>query len=143
MLYLWLKVIHIVAVVAWMAGLFYLPRLFVYHTDLAVGSDGDMLFKTMERRLMVAIMRPAALLALLAGMATVEAAGFNWGQAWLLLKLLGVLCLIGYHGLLEVHLKSFGRGERRHTRRYFRIINEVPTVLLIWIVIFVVVKPFS
>ena len=143
MLYLWLKVIHIVAVVAWMAGLFYLPRLFVYHTDLAVGSDGDMLFKTMERRLMVAIMRPAALLALLAGMATVEAAGFNWGQAWLLLKLLGVLCLIGYHGLLEVHLKSFGRGERRHTRRYFRIINELPTVLLIWIVIFVVVKPFS
>ena len=143
MLYLWLKVIHIVAVVAWMAGLFYLPRLFVYHTDLAVGSDGDTLFKTMERRLMVAIMQPAALLALLAGMATVEAAGFNWGQAWLLLKLLGVLCLIGYHGLLEVHLKSFGRGERRHTRRYFRIINELPTVLLIWIVIFVVVKPFS
>ena len=143
MLYLWLKVVHIVAVVAWMAGLFYLPRLFVYHTDLAVGSDGDTLFKTMERRLMAAIMRPAALVALLAGMATVEAAGFNWEQAWLLLKLLGVLCLVGYHGLLEVHLKSFGRGERRHTRRYFRIINELPTVLLIWIVIFVVVKPFS
>ena len=143
MLYLWLKVVHIVAVVAWMAGLFYLPRLFVYHTDLAIGSDGDTLFKTMERRLMAAIMRPAALVALLAGMATVEAAGFNWGQAWLLLKLLGVLCLIGYHGLLEVHLKSFGRGERRHTRRYFRIVNELPTVLLIWIVIFVVVKPFS
>ena len=143
MLYLWLKVIHIVAVVAWMAGLFYLPRLFVYHTGLTVGSDGDTLFKIMERRLMAAIMRPAALVALLAGMATVEAAGFNWGQAWLLLKLIGVLCLIGYHGLLEVHLKSFGRGERGHTRRYFRIINEVPTVLLIWIVIFVVVKPFS
>ena len=143
MLYLWLKVIHIVAVVAWMAALFYLPRLFVYHTDLAVGSDADALFKTMERRLMAAIMRPAALVALLAGMATVEAAGFNWGQAWLLLKLVGVLCLIGYHGLLEVHLKSFGRGERLHTQRYFCIINEVPTILLIWIVIFVVVKPFS
>lgn len=143
MLYLWLKVIHIVAVVAWMAGLFYLPRLFVYHTGLAVGSDGDTLFKTMERRLMVAIMRPAALVALLAGMATVGVAGFSWGQLWLSMKLLGVLCLIGYHGLLEAHLKSFARGERLHTQRYYRIMNEVPTILLIWIVIFVVVKPFS
>jgi len=143
MLYLWLKVIHIVAVVAWMAGLLYLPRLFVYHTDLAVGSDGDTLFTTMERRLMAAIMRPAALIALLAGIATVEAAGFSWGQMWLSMKLLGVLCLVGYHGLLEVHLKSFARGERLHPQRYFRIINEVPTILLIWIVIFVVVKPFS
>ena len=143
MLYLWLKVIHIVAVVAWMAGLFYLPRLFVYHTNLAVGSDGDTLFKTMERRLMVAIMRPAALIALLAGTATVEAAGFSWGQMWLSMKLLGVLCLVGYHGLLEVHLKSFASGERVHTQRYYRVINEVPTILLVWIVIFVVVKPFS
>lgn len=143
MLYLWLKVIHVVAVIAWMAGLFYLPRLFVYHVGQALGSDGDILFKMMERRLMVAIMRPAAAVALLAGIATVEAAGFSWGQAWLSLKLLGVLCLIGYHGLLEAHLKSLARGERVHTDRYYRIINEVPTLLLIWIVIFVVVKPFS
>ena len=143
MLYPWFKVVHIVAVVAWMAGLFYLPRLFVYHVGQAVGSDGDMLFKTMERRLIVAIMRPAAVVALLAGMVTVEAAGFSWTQTWLSLKLLGVLCLVGYHGLLEVHLKSFARGERAHSERYFRIINEVPTILLIWIVIFVVVKPFS
>ena len=143
MFYLWIKVVHIVAVVAWMAGLFYLPRLFVYHVTQAIGSDGDVFFKTMERRLMVAIMRPAALLALLAGMATVEAAGFSWTQTWLVLKLLGVLCLVGYHGLLEVHLQSFALGERQHSQRYFRIINEVPTLLLIWIVIFVVVKPFS
>ena len=143
MLYLWLKALHIIAVTAWMAGLFYLPRLFVYHTDQVVGSDGDGLFKVMERRLMVAIMRPAAVVALLAGMATVEAAGFGWGHLWLSLKLLGVLCLVGYHGLLEVHLKSFARGERLHRQRYYRIINEVPTLLLVWIVIFVVVKPFS
>ena len=143
MFYLWIKAVHIVAVVAWMAGLFYLPRLFVYHVAQAVGSDSDQLFKTMERRLMVAIMRPAALVAVLAGMATVEAAGFSWTQTWLVLKLLGVLGLVGYHGLLEVHLQSFARGERPHSQRYFRIINEVPTLLLIWIVIFVVVKPFS
>ncbi len=140
---LWIKVIHIVAVVAWMAGLFYLPRLFVYHTDLAVGSDGDKLFKIMERRLLGVIMRPAAVVALLAGMATVEAAGFSWAAPWLSMKLLGVVCLLGYHGLLEFHLKTFARGQRSHSGRYFRMINEVPTVLLIWIVIFVVVKPFS
>ncbi len=143
MLYLWLKVLHIVAVVAWMAGLFYLPRLFVYHTGQAVGSATDELFKMMERRLMKAIMRPAAVLALLAGIGTVQAAGFNWGQSWLSLKLLGVVGLVAYHGLLEVCLKSFARGERWHSSRYYRFINEVPTVLLIWIVIFVVVKPFS
>ncbi len=143
MLYLWLKVVHIVAVIAWMAGLFYLPRLFVYHVGQAVGSDGDALFKTMERRLMIAIMRPAGMAALLAGMATVEAAGFSWSQTWLALKLLGVLGLVGYHGLLEVHLQSFARGKRLHSGYYYRIINEVPTVLLIWIVILVVVKPFS
>ncbi len=143
MFYAWIKVVHIVAVVAWMAGLFYLPRLFVYHVAQAVGSEGDVLFKTMERRLMVAIMRPAALVALLAGMATVEAAGFTWTQTWLLLKLLGVLGLVGYHGLLEVHLQSFAQGERQHSQRYFRIINEVPTLLLVWIVIFVVIKPFA
>ena len=143
MIYLWLKVIHILAVTAWMAGLFYLPRLFVYHTRQAVGTDSDELFKVMERRLMRAIMRPAAVVALLAGGATVSAAGFGWGTSWLLLKLLGVVGMIAYHGLLEKHLSQFAHGLRPATERYFRFINEVPTLLLIWIVICVVVKPFS
>jgi putative membrane protein len=143
MLYLWIKALHIVAVIAWMAGLFYLPRLYVYHTRQALGSDSDALFKLMERRLMMAIMRPAALVALIAGVGTVEAAGFSWGAPWLSLKLLGVLGLVAYHGLLEVYLAKFARGERSKSERFFRFINEVPTLLLIWIVIFVVVKPFS
>ncbi len=143
MSYLWLKVIHILAVTAWMAGLFYLPRLFVYHTQQRPGSDTDVVFKVMERRLMHAIMRPAALVALIAGTATVEAAGFGWGTPWLLLKLVGVAGMIAYHGLLEKHLSQFARGLRPGSERYFRFINEVPTLLLIWIVIFVVVKPFS
>jgi len=143
MIYLWLKVLHVVAVIAWMAGLFYLPRLFVYHTRQAVGSDGDSLFKLMERRLMKAIMRPAAVVALLAGIGTVEAAGFSWATPWLSAKLLGVIGLVAYHGLLEAHMAKFARGQRTKSERYFRFINEVPTVLLIWIVIFVVVKPFS
>jgi putative membrane protein len=143
MLYLWFKVLHIVAVVAWMAGLFYLPRLFVYHTRQVPGSEGDALFKLMEQRLMKAIMRPAAVVALISGAATVGAAGFSWGAPWLSLKLLGVLGMVAYHGLLEVNLARFARGERLRSERYFRFINEVPTLLLIWIVIFVVVKPFS
>jgi len=143
MIYLWLKVLHIVAVFAWMAGLFYLPRLFVYHTGQTVGSETDGLFKLMERRLMKAIMRPAAAVALLAGFATVHAAGFSFGEKWLMLKLLGVFGLVAYHGLLEQHLAAFARGERLKGERYYRFMNEVPTLLLIWIVIFVVVKPFS
>jgi putative membrane protein len=143
MLYLWIKALHIVAVIAWMAGLFYLPRLFVYHTQQAVGSDGDALFKLMERRLMKAIMRPAGLVALIAGIGAVQAAGFSWAAPWLSLKLLGVLGLVAYHGMLEAYLAKFARGERGKSERFFRFINEVPTLLLIWIVIFVVVKPFS
>ncbi len=92
---------------------------------------------------MTAIMRPAMVVALIAGVATVEAAGFGWSSKWLLLKLLGVIFLVIYHGMLEMHLAQFARGERLKTERYYRIINEVPTVLLIWIVILVVVKPFS
>ena len=143
MIYLWLKVIHILAVISWMAGLFYLPRLFVYHTRQVVGSDADALFKLMERRLMKAIMRPAGVVALIAGIATVYAAGFSWSEKWLLLKLFGVVGICFYHGVLEMRLASLARGERLKTERYYRLINEIPTVLLIWIVIFVVVKPFS
>ena len=143
MIYLWLKVVHILAVISWMAGLFYLPRLFVYHTTQVVGSDADALFKLMEQRLMMVIMRPAAAVALVAGVATAYAAGFGWGEKWLLLKLLGVVGLCFYHGLLEKHLAAFARGDRLKSERYFRLINEVPTLLLIWIVILVVVKPFS
>ena len=142
-MFLWLKALHVIAVIAWMAGLFYLPRLFVYHTQQKPGSDGDALFKVMERRLMKAIMRPACVVALLAGVATVYFGNIGWGERWLGLKLLGVLGMVAYHGLLEWHLVAFARGERLKGERYYRVINEVPTILLIWIVVFVVVKPFA
>ena len=115
----------------------------MYHTGQAVGFDGDILFKVMERRLIKAIMRPAAVVAVVAGVATVFAAGIGWGEKWLWLKLLGVVALVAYHGVLEKHLAGFARGDRAYSERYYRVINEVPTVLLIWIVIMVVVKPFS
>ncbi len=139
---LWVKALHIIAVIAWMAGLFYLPRLYVYHTRQAVGSDIDELFKIMEQRLLKAIMRPACIVALLAGGYLVTASGFSWSDRWLSFKLWGVLGMLVYHGMLESYCIKFSRGWRGRSERYFRFLNEVPTVLLIWIVIMAVVKPF-
>ncbi len=139
----WLKVIHIVSVVAWMAGLFYLPRLFVYHCGVSPGSEASALFKVMERRLMTAIMRPAAAASLLSGVLLFIAGGFALLQVWVLGKLAAVFLLCLYHGALEGHLRRFARDERVRNARFFRILNEVPTLLLIIIVVFIVIKPFQ
>ena len=141
--FLWLKVIHIVSVVAWMAGLFYLPRLFVYHCGVLAGSEASELFKVMERRLMAAIMRPAAAGSLLSGVLLFIAGGFEFLQVWVLGKLVAVLLLCLYHGALESYLRRFARDERVRDARFFRILNEVPTLLLIIIVVFIVIKPFQ
>ena len=141
--FLWLKVIHIVSVVAWMAGLFYLPRLFVYHCGVSPGSEASELLKVMERRLMVAIMRPAGLASLLSGVLLFVAGGFEFLQVWVLGKLAAVFLLCVYHGALEGYLRQFARDERVRDARFFRILNEAPTLLLIIIVVFIVVKPFQ
>ena len=140
---LWFKALHIISVVAWMAGLFYLPRLFVYHSGVSPGGEASELFRTMERRLMAAIMRPAMVVCLLSGGFLLSVTQFELSQFWVEGKLAAVLLLILFHGLLEVHLRQFAMNLRIKTGRYFRIINEIPTVLLIIIVIFVVVKPFQ
>ena len=142
-MYEWLKVLHVLAVISWMAGLLYLPRLMVYHVASLVGSDQDETFKIMERRLLKAIMRPAAVVTLISGGFLLWLSGFSILEPWLAVKLLAVVALIGFHGHLESHVKSFGREERNHGSRYFRIINEIPTVLLIIIVVFVIVKPWQ
>ena len=139
----WLKVIHIVSVVAWMAGLFYLPRLFVYHFGVSPGSEASELFKVMERRLMTAIMRPAAAASLLSGVFLFIVGGFEFLQVWVLGKLAAVFLLCVYHGALEGYLRRFARDERVRDARFFRILNEVPTLLLIIIVVFIVIKPFQ
>ena len=141
--FLWLKAIHIVSVVAWMAGLFYLPRLFVYHCDVSPGSEASELFKTMERRLMGPIMRPATVMSLLSGVLLLIAGQIELSQIWVLGKLVAVFLLLLYHGVLEVYLRQFARDQRTRNARFFRVINEVPTLLLIIIVVFVVVKPFQ
>ena len=139
----WLKVVHIVSVVAWMAGLFYLPRLFVYHRGVSPCSETSELFKVMERRLMVAIMRPAAIGSLLSGVFLFIAGRFEFLQVWVLGKLAAVFLLCVYHGALEGYLRQFARDARVKDARFFRILNEVPTLLLIIIVVFIVVKPFQ
>lgn len=141
--YLWVKVLHVLAVISWMAGLFYLPRLFVYHAENFGKAELTGTFKVMERRLLKAIMRPAGLVSVLTGLWLVWL-GSWYGPVpvWLWLKLLFVLAMLGVHGLLEMHAGRFRDGRERKPGRYFRIINEIPTVLLIGIVIFVIVKPF-
>jgi len=120
-----------------------LPRLFVYHSEQKPGSATDETFKVMERRLMKAIMRPASVVTLLSGFGLLHILAMPFDQTWLWLKLAGVLGLVIFHGVLEVFLARFARGERKRTARFFRILNEVPTVLLVVIVIAVVVRPFS
>jgi putative membrane protein len=141
--YLWFKAFHIIAMVAWMAGLFYLPRLFVYHCDAAPGSAVSETFKIMERRLAAAIMAPAAILTWVLGLGLAHITGqFQAPQTWFLVKIVAVLALTGFHILLLRHKNAFASDRRIKPARYYRMINEVPTVLLIVIVVMAVVKPF-
>jgi len=139
--YLWIKAVHIMAVIAWMAGLFYLPRLFVYHAQEPVGSPTSALFKIMERRLMKAIMTPAAVLAWAMGLWLAFTLGFH-GNGWLHAKLALVVILTGVHIYLERCRRAFAMDQNQHTHKFYRLLNEVPTLLMLVIVPLVVLKPF-
>jgi protoporphyrinogen IX oxidase len=142
-MYLWLKAFHLVAVIAWMAGLLYLPRLMVYHATAPAGSEAAAIFKVMERRLLRAIMTPAMVAAVGLGLWLMVEGGFAAGELpfWLGLKFLLVGGLIAVHVLLAWHVRQFARDENRQGAGYFRVINEVPAVLMLGIVIAAVVKP--
>jgi protoporphyrinogen IX oxidase len=141
--YPWVKALHIVSVVAWMAGLLYLPRLFVYHADAAPGSDKAETFAVMERRLLRGIMNPAMIMVIIFGAILAATPGIvDWRQGWIWAKLGLVLGLIVFHHLLARWRKDFAAGQPPHTARFFRMVNEAPTLALIAIVILVVVKPF-
>lgn len=141
--YPWLKSAHILAVIAWMAGLLYLPRLFVYHAASAPGSDQSETFKVMERRLQRGIMTPAMLAALLFGALLAGTPGLvDWHRGWIWTKLALVAGLVCCHGMLAYWRRAFGADRNRHSPRFFRIVNELPTLALIAIVVLVVVKPF-
>jgi protoporphyrinogen IX oxidase len=141
--YPWIKSAHILAVIAWMAGLLYLPRLFVYHALAPIGSDQSETFKVMERRLLRGIMNPAMIATLLFGGLLAGTPGVvNWRMGWIWAKLGLVFALLVYHYSLALWRQAFAKDRNRHSSRFFRIVNELPTIALISIVILVVVKPF-
>jgi putative membrane protein len=138
--YLIIKSIHIISIISWMCGLLYLPRLFVYHSQAKLGSDVDKTLQIMEQKLLRIIMNPAMVLSLVFGFWLVYLTGFSGG--WLHLKILLVLILAGFHGLLSKCRKNFQLGINKKSHNFYRIINEVPTLLMIAIIFLVVVKPF-
>src|SRR5262249_15422619 len=138
--YPWVKAFHIIAVIAWMAGTLYLPRLFVYHCQAEPNTKQSETFKVMERRLLRLIINPAMAATWLLGLWLAWQGWF--GAPWLHAELALVLVLSGLHGFFARWVKDFARDQNRHSEKFYRIINEVPTVLLILIVILAVVKPF-
>ncbi len=140
-MYEWVKVIHILAVISWMAGLLYLPRLFVYHSQVAAGSEASEKFKVMERKLLRGIMNPAMIVSWVFGLWTAHEIG-AWDQGWFHGKMALVILMTASHMVYARHRKTFERDANDHSERYYRIVNEAPAVLMIGIVILVVVKPF-
>ena len=141
MLYLWLKAFHVIAVIAWIAGMLYLPRLFVYHRETQKGSIQSETFKIMERRLLKAIINPAMIVTWVLGLYLVWDGGW-YTSGWMHAKFALVLIMSGLHGVYVSRLKDFAADKNTRPAKYYRILNEVPTVLMIGIVILVIVKPF-
>jgi putative membrane protein len=141
--YGWVKAFHIIGVMAWMAGMLYLPRLFVYHSDTPAGSERSETFKIMERRLLNAIMHPAMVFALTFGLWQLGNLDLDmWMEPWLHAKLSCVFLLLVFHGFCIKWQREFAQDRPRRAQRFFRVANEMPTVLMIAVVIFVVVQPF-
>ena len=140
-LYLWVKAFHVIAVISWMAGMLYLPRLFVYHAACERGSEQSETFKVMERRLLRLIINPAMTVAWILGL-WLAWQGFGFSGGWLHVKIAAVLALSGIHGYFASAVRRFAEDRNKRPARHWRIMNEVPTLLMVAIVILVVVKPF-
>ncbi len=140
--HLWVKALHIIAVIAWMAGLLYLPRLFVYHCETEPGSAESEMLKVMERRLLRVIMTPAMMAAFGFGIWLLVTPGVDWSAGWIHAKLALVLGLAVAHGLMVKWWKEFAADRRGRSQKLYRVANEVPTLLMIGIFVVVVVKPF-
>ncbi|MGQ0455903.1 MAG: protoporphyrinogen oxidase HemJ [Hyphomicrobium sp.] len=139
--YLWIKAVHVIAIIAWMAGLLYLPRLFIYHCDAPQGSVQSETFKVMERRLLTIIMTPAMVIAWVLGLWLAYSGG-HLASGWFYAKLALVLALSATHGQFAAAVRAFAEDRNDRDARGWRMINEIPTLLMIGIVILVIVKPF-
>ena len=141
--YLWVKAFHVMSVIAWMAGMFYLPRLFVYHCMVARGTAESERFKVMERRLLKQIINPAMIATWCFGLVLVLTPGVvDWHSGWWWVKIIGVLAMSAFHGKLVGWRRDFMEDRNVRPERYYRIANEVPTLLMFVIVIMVIVRPF-
>ncbi|TCD15986.1 protoporphyrinogen oxidase HemJ [Oricola cellulosilytica] len=140
-IYLWVKAVHVIAIIAWMAGMLYLPRLFVYHCEAKPGSEQSETFKIMERRLLRVIMNPAMIIAWALGLWLAWSGGY-FLEPWFWGKFLAVVAMSGVHGSFSKAVRLFAEDRNRRSARYWRIMNEVPTVLMIAAVVLVIVKPF-
>jgi putative membrane protein len=140
-MYLWLKAFHVIAVIAWMAGMLYLPRLFVYHCEAEPGSKQSETFKVMERRLLKAIINPAMIATWLLGLWLAWSGGW-YASPWLQAKVVLVLGLSALHGFFARWVRDFAADRNTHSQKFYRIINEVPTVIMIAAVLLAVLKPF-
>jgi len=138
---LWIKAFHVIAVIAWMSGMFYLPRLFVYHTETAPGSGESERFKVMERKLLKMIINPAMIATWILGLTLAWITG-AWQDHWLQAKLVLVLAMSGLHGYFAGRVRVFARDRNDKPARFYRILNEVPPLLMVGIVILVIVQPF-
>lgn len=140
-LYDWMRAVHVMAIISWMAGMFYLPRLFVYHSDSAVGSQQSETFKVMEARLYRVIMTPAMVISWVLGL-WLAYDGFGFAAFWLWLKIAAVFAMSAVHGYFGKSLRRFASDHRDRDAAHWRKVNEIPTVLMVFIVIMVIVKPF-
>jgi putative membrane protein len=141
--YPWLKAGHVISMVAWMAGMFYLPRLFVYHCQVPRGSVESERFKLMERRLLKQIINPAMIATFVFGILLILTPGvIDWSAGWWHVKLTGIVLMSAVHGILARRRRDFLHDRNIRPARYFRILNEVPTLLLVIIVVMVIVRPF-
>lgn len=142
-IYPWIKALHILAVISWMAGMLYLPRLFVYHAEQAeVGSEMDKVFQLMEVKLLRLIMNPAMMIAWICGLIMISLGAFDWGSVWSWVKIVAIVVLSWFHGWLSARRKEFANGKNTRSGRTYRLMNEVPTVLMVIIVVMVIVRPF-
>jgi putative membrane protein len=138
----WIRAFHVIAVIAWMSAMLYLPRLFVYHTETQVGSESSERFKVMERKLLKSIMNPAMIAVWILGPLLAWLTG-TYLDTWLQIKFVLVIAMSGVHGLYVRCWRDFANDRNRHSARFYRILNEVPALLMVFIVILVIVQPFS
>lgn len=141
--YLWYRALHIISVISWMAALFYLPRLFVYHTRAEIGSEMDLTFRVMERKLLKIIMNPAMIATYAFGIMNAHIYGWQALGVWFHIKMLAVLMLTLFHAIEARWVRHFAQGKNTHSEKFYRLVNEIPVIFMIIAVIMVVIKPFE